>query len=181
MSRIGNQPISITDKIEVKIESDKIIVKGPKGELFFPLYNHIKVENKDGQLLVKRANDEPHTRGLHGLTNRMICNMITGVTDGFEKELEVVGVGYKVNMKGKNLELHLGYSHPVLFETPEGIDIKVDKMNIKISGIDKQKVGETAAKIREYRKPEPYKGKGVKYIDEHIRRKAGKMTAAAGE
>lgn len=180
MSRIGKKPIAIPDKVEIKIDQDDIIVKGPLGELTFGILPGIEVKVADKQITITRQSDEPTYRSAHGLTARQVENMIEGVLNGFKKELEVVGVGYKVNMKGKDLELSLGYSHPILFTPPEGIKIEVEKMNITVSGIDRQQVGQVAANIREFRKPEPYKGKGVKYVDEYIKRKAGKMAAAAG-
>ena len=179
MSRVGKQPISIPNKVEVKISGSEIAIKGPLGELKFPIHQGLEIKQAEDKILVTRSNDLPTTRSLHGLTNRMIINMIAGVTTGFSKELELIGVGYKIAMKGKDLELYLGFSHPVLFKAPAGITIAVDKMNIKISGIDKQLVGETASKIRALKAPEPYKGKGIKYIDEHIRRKSGKMAAGS--
>ncbi len=181
MSRVGKKPISIPDGVEVKINNSLVSVKGPKGELSFPLHQGLKIEQSDKQIIITRTDDLPHTRSLHGLTNRILGNMFTGVTAGFTKELELIGVGYKVAMKGKDLEMFLGFSHPVIFTPPVGITIAVDKMNIKITGIDKQLVGETASKIRDFRPPEPYKGKGIKYVDEHIRRKSGKMAAGSSE
>jgi len=179
MSRIGKKPISIPDKAQVVSNNDQITVKGPLGELSFAIHSDLDVVVDDKQVIITRRNDLPLSRSFHGLTNRIITNMLVGTTVGFTKELEVIGVGYKVAMKGKDLEMYLGFSHPVLFTPPAGITIKVDKMNITISGIDKQLVGETAAKIRKFKSPEPYKGKGIKYVGEQIRRKSGKMTAGA--
>ncbi|HPN67678.1 MAG TPA: 50S ribosomal protein L6 [bacterium] len=179
MSRIGKKPISIPDKAQVVLNNDQITVKGPLGELSFAIHSDLDVVVDDKQVIITRRNDLPLSRSFHGLTNRIITNMLVGTTVGFTKELEVIGVGYKVAMKGKDLEMYLGFSHPVLFTPPAGITIKVDKMNITISGIDKQLVGETAAKIRKFKSPEPYKGKGIKYVGEQIRRKSGKMTAGA--
>jgi len=179
MSRIGKKPIPIPDKAQVVLNNDQITVKGPLGELSFAIHSDLDVVVDDKQVIITRRNDLPLSRSFHGLTNRIITNMLVGTTVGFTKELEVIGVGYKVAMKGKDLEMYLGFSHPVLFTPPAGITIKVDKMNITISGIDKQLVGETAAKIRKFKSPEPYKGKGIKYVGEQIRRKSGKMTAGA--
>lgn len=179
MSRIGKKPVTLTEKAEAKLEGDVLHIKGPKGELTLEIMEDIKIDIDKDQIKVERQNDSKEAKSAHGLTTRLIENMIEGVTNGYEKELEVIGVGFKVGLKGKNLELHIGLSHPVIFTPPEGVDLKVEKNNIKISGIEKQKVGETAAKIRSLKKPEPYKGKGIKYIDENIRRKAGKMAVAS--
>jgi large subunit ribosomal protein L6 len=180
MSRIGKKPINIPDKTQATLSNDQIMIKGPLGEMSFAIQHDLEIVIKDKQIIITRKNDLPLTRSFHGLTNRIITNMIIGTTDGFSKELELIGVGYKVAMKGKDLEMFLGFSHPVLFTPPAGITLKVEKMNITISGIDKQLVGETAAKIRKFKSPEPYKGKGIKYVGEHIRRKSGKMTAGSG-
>jgi large subunit ribosomal protein L6 len=181
MSRLGKKPIIVPDKTEIKIDASNINVKGPLGELSFPVHAGIKVQQTDGQITVSRTTDSPSERALQGLTVRYIQNMLQGVTQGYKKELELIGVGYKVGLKGQDLEMFLGFSHPVIFKTPTGIKIQVEKNNITISGIDKQLVGETAAKIRSLKQPEPYKGKGIKYIDEVIRRKSGKMAASASE
>ena len=175
MSRIGKQPITIPEGVEVKIENNKVSVKGPKGSLekeFNPL---IKIEIENNQVIVTRPNDEALSRSLHGLTRSLINNMIIGVKDEFKKELEINGVGYRVAKQGNNLNLTLGYSHPVIFEAPEGITFDVPNQNqIVVRGIDKELVGQTAAVIRTKRLPEVYKGKGIKYADEVIRRKEGK-------
>jgi len=180
MSRIGKKPVIIPDKVEVKVADEKIIVKGPLGELEFGIMPGLKVAVEDGRVTVTRQSDDSTIRSAHGLTVRQLENMIEGVSKGFKKALEVVGVGYKINPKGKDLELSLGYSHPILFTPPEGIKLSVEKMIITIEGIDRQKVGQVAANIRELRPPEPYKGKGVKYVDEYIKRKSGKMAAGGG-
>ena len=181
MSRIGKQPIQIPDKVEVKIEDDLVIVKGPKGELRQKLVPEVKVEMKDRELRVDIENkNAKKEKSLWGTFRQLINNMVVGVSAGFEKQLEINGVGYRAEVKGKELVLSVGYSHPVNFKIPDGIDIKTEKNIITVSGIDKQLVGETAARIRRIRKPEPYKGKGIKYVDEVIRRKAGKQAKGVG-
>ncbi|NLS09071.1 50S ribosomal protein L6 [Nesterenkonia sp. MY13] len=175
MSRIGRLPITIPSGVEVNIDGREISVKGSKGELSRTIAEGITVEIEDGTLTVTRPNDEREFRSLHGLTRSLIDNMIIGVTEGFTKKLEIVGTGYRVQAKGKDLEFALGYSHPVPVEAPEGITFSVEGANkLAVSGIDKQQVGEVAANIRKLRKPDPYKGKGVRYEGEQIRRKAGK-------
>lgn len=174
MSRIGKLPIEIPEKVEIKIEGNRLTAKGPKGQLtreFSPL---LSVRREDNQIVVKRESDQRQERALHGLTRSLINGMVEGVTKGFEKKLIMVGVGYNAKLKGKDLELEVGYSHPVLIKAPAAIEFEVEKTNITVKGIDKQQVGEIAAKIRAVRKPEPYKGKGIKYADEQIRRKVGK-------
>jgi large subunit ribosomal protein L6 len=182
MSRIGKQIIKIPSSIEIKILKNEVLVKGPKGELKQELPPFIKVEI-DGQDLTLKVEDQENKKqkSLWGTMNRLIANMIKGVTEGFEKKLEMVGVGYRAEVNQNNLILRIGYSHPVDFSIPEGIDVQVEKNIITIKGINKQMVGDTAARIRRLRKPEPYKGKGLKYVDEVIRRKAGKKTATAGD
>ncbi len=181
MSRIGNKPVIIPQGVEVSIEEKKISVKGPKGELsqaYEPEYVSIKTE--EGKLQVLRNNDIKASRARHGLYRSLAQNLIVGVTDGFSKTLEIKGVGYRAALKGKILEMQLGFSHPISFQIPEEIEVIFDEKNqniFTISGINKQLVGQVAANIREYRKPEPYKGKGIKYIDEQIARKAGKSAA----
>jgi len=175
MSRIGKVPIPIPEKVEVKVEGDTVSVKGPKGSLSHRLPPEIYVELQDGQIWVRRKNDSRRARSLHGLNRTLIANMVKGVTEGFEKKLEIVGVGYRAALQGRTLQLSLGYSHPVLYPIPEGIEITLDSpTNITVKGIDKQKVGQVAAEIRALRKPEPYKGKGIRYAGEEVRRKAGK-------
>ena len=187
MSRVGKEPIKIKENVEVTIEKGGefghiiVKVKGPKGELEQAVRKGIDVEVKDGNVIVTRKNDEKKLKSLHGLYRTLINNMITGVTEGFQKELEIVGVGYKAEIKGDILELSLGLSHVVEFKIPQGIKIEVnDKTNIKINGIDKHLVGEVAASIRAIKKPEPYKGKGIRYKGEQVRRKAGKAASVAG-
>ncbi|KAM9866375.1 50S ribosomal protein L6 [Leucobacter aridicollis] len=175
MSRIGKLPIAIPGGVDVKIDGQQVTVKGSKGELSLVVAEPIRVAVEDGQILVTRPNDERESRALHGLSRTLINNNIIGVTEGYAKQLEVVGTGYRVQQKGADLELALGFSHPVSFTAPEGITLAVEGANkITVSGISKQAVGEAAANIRKLKKPEPYKGKGIRYADEVVRRKAGK-------
>lgn len=175
MSRIGNKAITVPDGVEVKIDGKHISVKGPKGTLEREIHKNISVEMNGNEIKVTRPNDEPANRSLHGLTRTLINNMITGVTHEYSKELQINGVGYRVAKQGNNLNLTLGYSHPVIFEAPAGITFDVPNANtIIVKGIDKELVGQTAAVIRTKRPPEVYRGKGIKYADEVIRRKEGK-------
>lgn len=175
MSRIGKLPITVPGGVDVKIDGQQVTVKGSKGELSLVVAEPIRVALEDGQVLVTRPDDERESRALHGLTRTLINNNIIGVTEGYSKGLEVVGTGYRVQQKGTGLELALGFSHPVNVEAPEGITLAVEGANkITVSGISKQAVGEAAANIRKLKKPEPYKGKGIRYAGENIRRKAGK-------
>jgi len=176
MSRIGRLPISIPAGVEVKVDGNLVTVKGPKGELSHTVAAPITVALNENEITVSRPNDERLSRSLHGLTRTLIQNLIIGVTQGYEKKLEIVGVGYRVVAKGPTqLEFALGFSHPVVVNAPEGITFTVEtQTKFTVHGIDKQLVGETAANIRKIRKPEPYKGKGVRYAGEHVRRKAGK-------
>lgn len=175
MSRIGNSPITVPAGVEVKLDGQKITVKGPKGTLEREIHNNIKVTLDGTEIKVERPNDEPFNRSLHGLTRTLINNMIKGTTEEFTRKLEVNGVGYRAQKRGKTLVLTLGYSHPVEMEEPEGITFEVPSPNeIIVKGIDKEKVGQTAAVIRTKRPPEVYRGKGIKYAEEHIRRKEGK-------
>jgi large subunit ribosomal protein L6 len=175
MSRIGRKPIAVPDAVTVELAPGRVAVKGPKGELAQQLSTDMKVEQSDGTLTVERPTDRGEHRALHGLTRSLIANMVEGVTDGFEKRLEIQGVGYRAQLKGKNLELALGYSHPVAIEAPEGIEFEVPQpTEIVVRGIDKQLVGQVAADIRKRRPPEPYKGKGIRYRGEHVVRKVGK-------
>lgn len=181
MSRIGNAPITVPGGVEVAILDDLVRVKGPKGELSQRIVGAIEIERADGELRVKRTSDAKYHRSLHGLTRTLISNMITGVTDGFRKNLEIAGVGYRAALEGRVLVLSVGYSHPVRMEPPEGITFVVESpTRLSVQGFDKQVVGEQAAKIRAVRPPEPYKGKGIRYADETIRRKAGKAGKAGG-
>jgi large subunit ribosomal protein L6 len=176
VSRIGKMPIPIPKGVEVRIESGKVLVKGPKGQLSSALPDGVSAATEGGQLLIRRASEDPSHRALHGLVRSLVANSVEGVTRGFKRELDVVGVGYRAEVKGKTVVFSLGYSHPVNFPVPEGISIEIDaKTNhIVVSGADKQKVGQTAAEIRKLRVPDPYKAKGIKYSDETIRRKVGK-------
>lgn len=182
MSRIGRRKINIPEGVTVTMTDKQVKVKGPKGELTQMLHPHVKVEQKDMQIVVRvRKSEDKDDRALWGLHNALVNNMIVGVSEGFSKQLEINGVGFKAAVEGKKLVLHVGFSHPAELEIPQGIEISVEKNVITVSGTDKQQVGEVAAKIRSFKKPEPYKGKGIKYIDEHVRRKAGKQAKGAGE
>jgi large subunit ribosomal protein L6 len=175
MSRIGKMPIAIPSGVEVKIEGQLVSVKGPKGSLSHTVPAPITVVVEDNSILVTRPDDERNSRSLHGLTRTLIANTIEGVTKGFSKALEIVGTGYRVTAKGSSIEFALGYSHPILVDPPAGISFQVEGNNkVTVVGIDKQAVGEVAANLRKLRKPEPYKGKGVRYAGEVVRRKAGK-------
>lgn len=175
MSRIGRLPIDIPAGVDVKIDGSAVTVKGPKGELALTVASPIEVKLEDNQVLVTRPDDERLSRSLHGLTRTLIANNIVGVTQGYSKGLEIVGTGYRVAQKGSSVEFALGFSHPVTVEAPAGITFAVEGNNkLTVSGIDKQAVGETAANIRKIKKPEPYKGKGIRYAGEVVRRKAGK-------
>jgi large subunit ribosomal protein L6 len=175
MSRIGRKPISVPDSVTVELAPGRVAVKGPKGELAQSLSAEMKVSQDDGTVTVERPTDRGQHRALHGLTRSLIANMVEGVTDGFEKRLEIQGVGYRAQLKGKSLEMALGYSHPVSIVPPEGIEFEVPQpTEVIVRGIDKQLVGQVAADIRKRRPPEPYKGKGIRYRDEHVARKVGK-------
>jgi len=175
MSRIGRNPITIPRGVEVSVDGSTVTVKGPKGQLTHSVAAPLTVDVADGQVQVSRPDDERSSRSLHGLTRTLIANMITGVTEGYKKQLEITGTGYRVVPKGKGMEFSLGFSHTVPVEPPEGIEFTVDSQTkFTVSGIDKQLVGETAARIRKLKKPEPYKGKGIHYVGENIRRKVGK-------
>ncbi|MGB9691523.1 MAG: 50S ribosomal protein L6 [Candidatus Sumerlaeaceae bacterium] len=178
MSRIGKVPVPIPKGTEVKITVNEIVVKGPKGQMTWVLPDRVSAEVRDGAVHVSRHGDDRQARAFHGLAQRLIRNMVIGVSEGFKKELEINGVGYRASMEGKKLVLQLGYSHPVEFDPPTGITIEVPKpTSIIVSGYDKQAVGQVAANIRALRPPEPYKGKGIKYVDEKILRKVGKAGA----
>lgn len=183
MSRIGNQPVQITDKVEFTLGADNLItVKGEMGTDTLKLHPSIQVEKSENEVIVTRNSEEKNVRSLHGLYRSLINNMVYGVTNGYEKQLEVIGVGYRVTVNGDVLELNLGFSHPIYFVPPDGVKIEVDTKTRKnptiiIKGVNKEMVGQVAAKIRSFRKPEPYKGKGVRYVDEYVRRKAGKSAA----
>ena len=175
MSRIGKKPVALPAGVTANMGEGTLSVKGPKGELKMPMSDLISYEMKDDGLLVKPANESKAARAFWGMQRTLVQNLVTGVTDGFTKVLEITGVGYRANVQGKNLKLQLGYSHDVDFAIPDGIDIKTpDNTTVEISGMDKQRVGQVAAEIRRWRKPEPYKGKGIKYRGEYIFRKEGK-------
>jgi large subunit ribosomal protein L6 len=176
MSRIGRMQIAVPNGVDVTIDGSNVAVKGPKGSLSHVIVDPITIERaEDGTLVVTRPNDERESRSRHGLTRTLVANMVQGVTEGYEKTLEIVGVGYRVTAKGSSLEFALGFSHPVTVDPPEGITFEVQTpTRFVVRGIDKQKVGEVAANIRKIRKPEPYKGKGVRYAGENVRRKVGK-------
>ncbi|GLI27967.1 50S ribosomal protein L6 [Agromyces rhizosphaerae] len=175
MSRIGRLPIDIPAGVTVSVDGRQVTVKGPKGELSLVVAAPIEAKVEDGQVLVSRPDDERESRSLHGLTRSLINNQIVGVTQGYSKALEIVGTGYRVQQKGSSIEFALGFSHPVTVEPPAGITFTVEGNNkLTVAGIDKQAVGETAANIRKIKKPEPYKGKGIRYAGEVVRRKAGK-------
>ncbi|PIW69061.1 MAG: 50S ribosomal protein L6 [Ignavibacteriales bacterium CG12_big_fil_rev_8_21_14_0_65_30_8] len=179
MSRIGKKPVEIPKGISIVKEGNSLTVKGPKGELKNSFNSAISIEVKDDEVIVTRPNDSKENRSLHGLTRALIQNMVTGVNSSYSKTLDVVGVGFRVEMKGKNLLMNIGYSHPIYFMPPDEITIETPtQTQIVITGIDKQLVGQVAAKLRSIRKPEPYKGKGIKYSDEQIQRKAGKTAGA---
>jgi large subunit ribosomal protein L6 len=175
VSRIGRAPIPVPSGVEVTLDGQRVAVKGPKGELGLAVSEPIQVQHEDDELRVVRPTDRAPHRALHGLTRSLIANMVTGVTDGFSRELEIVGVGYRAQVKGQNLELAVGYSHPVTMEPPEGITFEApEPTRVVVSGIDKQAVGQVAAEVRKVRPPEPYKGKGIRYAGEDVRRKVGK-------
>ena len=180
MSRIGNAPIEMPSGVEVSVKGSEVEVKGPKGALTQAIDPSLEVSVEDGTVTIARSNDERQTRALHGLSRALINNMVTGVSEGFSKELSIVGVGYRAALKGKDLEIQVGYSHPVVIGAVDGITFEVpENTRIIVSGIDKQKVGQVAADIRAVRPPEPYKGKGIRYADEYVRRKAGKAGVTA--
>ena len=174
MSRIGKLPIEVPAGVTITVDGDTITVKGPKGELTQQASQNVTLDQKDGTFTVTRKDESKKAQSEHGLMRSLINNMVIGVTKGFEKQLELNGVGYKVEMQGNNIKFALGFSHDVIFKVPEDVKVSVDKNKITVSGISKQRVGQVAAEIRSLKKPEPYKGKGIKYIDEQIVRKAGK-------
>jgi large subunit ribosomal protein L6 len=175
MSRVGKNPISVPGGVKIVRKERVITLEGPKGTLHHTIPAGIEVTEEDGKIIVNRSNDQRRQRSLHGLTRTLVANMVTGVTDGFRKTLEIVGVGYRADVQGDILNMTLGYSQPIRFKIPEGISIQVERQTlINVQGIDKYLVGQVAAKIRDFRKPDPYKGKGIKYTDEVIRRKVGK-------
>jgi len=182
MSRIGKSPVEVTKGVEVTITGNKISVKGPKGELHQEVHADLSVEMEDGQIVVKRPNDEKQNRAMHGLYRSLIANMVEGVSNGYKLQLELVGVGYRAKSQGQQLELALGFSHPIVFDLPSEIKVEATQEKgknpiITLESFDKQLIGQVAAKIRSMRKPEPYKGKGIRFVGEYIRRKAGKSAA----
>ena len=175
MSRIGRQPIPLPAGVSVSISPGRVMVNGPLGELAQAIPHRIAVEQQDGQLVVTRPTDRGEDRALHGLTRTLVANMVEGVTKGFEKRLEIHGVGYRAQLRGEDLELSVGFSHPVVYKAPKGIAFEVPQPTlVVVKGVDKQRVGQVAAEIRSVRPPEPYKGKGIRYVGEHVRRKVGK-------
>lgn len=175
MSRIGGQAIEVPEKVSVTIEGTRVRVKGPKGEIEREFHPEMEIIQQNGEIWVKRPSDRRDHRALHGLTGALLVNMVRGVVEGFEKKLEIVGVGYRAEAAGKALRLHLGYSQPVIYQPPDGVKLETESPTVvKVSGVDKERVGQAAAEIRAVRPPEPYKGKGVRYLGEHVRRKAGK-------
>lgn len=180
MSRIGKKPVPILKGVKAEQSNGTLSVKGPKGELTLHVHPDVQVVVDDSEIRVERFSDSKPHRALHGLTRSLIANMVKGVTDGYAKTLEIVGVGYRADAKGKGIQLNIGFSHPIMYQPLEGVKLECpNQTTIVVSGIDKQKVGQTAAEIRGFRPPEPYKGKGIRYAGEHIRRKAGK-TASSG-
>lgn len=177
MSRIGKKPIPLPKDVICGLTGDLLNVKGPKGELQRRIHPKVNIQIESDQVVVSVKDENKSSKALHGLFRALIANMVTGVTEGFERGLEIVGVGYRAELSGRTATFQLGYSHPILFELPEGIDAKVEKDKVTLSGIDKELLGRTAAKIRAFRKPEPYKGKGIRYKGEIVRRKAGKSGA----
>jgi len=174
MSRIGRAPIQVPNSVNVTLNGDAVSVKGPKGQMAHEVPPGITVRQEGTELLVERESDNRTHRSLHGLTRTLVNNMVVGVSDGFEKRLEIIGTGYRAQQSGNGLSISVGYSHPVVFMPPDGITLAMDGPRVVVSGIDKQLVGEIAAKIRRIRPPEPYKGKGIRYMGEQVRRKAGK-------
>jgi large subunit ribosomal protein L6 len=180
MSRIGRRPVPILEGVQVDQTNGTVKVKGPKGELTLDVHPAVTVVVEDGEVRVERESDSKNHRALHGLMRALIANMVTGVTQGFSKTLEIVGVGYRADIKGNGITLNLGYSHPIVYQPIEGVKLECpNQTTIVVSGVDKGKVGQTAAEIRGFRPPEPYKGKGIRYQGEHIRRKAGKTASSS--
>jgi len=177
MSRVGKKPISIPNNVTIEVNGDLVTVAGPKGKLQKKIHSGVSIDAGNDQVVVSVNDTVKGSGSLHGLHRALVANMVTGVSQGFERALEIVGVGYRAELSGKTATFYLGYSHPVIFELPAGIEGKIEKTKITLSGIDKELLGRVAAKIRSFRKPEPYKGKGIKYAEEIIRRKAGKTGA----
>ena len=181
MSRVGNKPVAIPSNVTVMVGADNVVsVKGAKGELTAPMPAEIKIEVKENEIVFSRPNEDKQTKANHGLTRALVNNMVTGVDKGFEKRLQIIGVGYRAQASGKSVKMQLGFSHDVEMQAPEGIEVNndtEDKQVLIVTGTDRQKVGQFAAEIRKWRKPEPYKGKGIRYVDEYVPRKAGKAAA----
>ncbi len=178
MSRVGTKPISLPQEVKIDLKDDLLTVKGPKGELRRKIHPRVNILTENDQIIVSIKDEDKGSRALHGLFRALVANMVIGVSQGFERALEIVGVGYRAELSGNKATFHLGYAHPVHLDLPEGIDARVEKTKITLSGIDKELLGRTAAKIRSLREPEPYKGKGIRYEGESIRRKAGKTGAS---
>jgi len=179
MSRIGKLPIPIPQGVKIQVDGTTVRAEGPKGKLSQPVPSGLTPRVADGTIVIERASEERHVRALHGLARALVANMVHGVKDGFERRLDIVGIGYRAQMQGKNIQLALGYSHPIIFPLPDGVTAEIDKqVAITLRGADKAVLGQTAAKLRALRKPDPYKGKGIKYSDEVIRRKVGKKAGA---
>lgn len=179
MSRVGKAPITLPSGVSVDIDGQKVKVKGPKGELLREFHERVSITEEDGVLTVSRSDDDRQSRALHGLSRALLANMVIGVSEGYKKELSIVGVGYRAALNGNSIDLQLGFSHPVSVDAPAGITFEVpEQTKIIISGIDKESVGQIASEIRAIRPPEPYKGKGIRYVDEYVRRKAGKAGVA---
>jgi large subunit ribosomal protein L6 len=179
MSRIGKKPIAIPQGVKVQVEGQMVRVEGPKGKLAQTVPSRLGARVADGHLVITREGDDRTARALHGLTRALAANMVTGVKDGFERKLEIIGIGYRAQMTGKNIQLALGYSHPIIFALPDGITAEIDRQTaITLRGADKGLLGETAAKLRALRKPDPYKGKGIRYAGEYVRKKVGKKAGA---
>ena len=178
MSRIGKNPVIIPDGVKVNLLGQLVKVTGPKGSLEFNVHKDMKLSENDGSIIVERPSDEREHRALHGTTRQMINNMVVGVSEGYSKELVIIGIGYQAQVKGNRLQLQLGYSHDIYFDMPEGITVTANQTEVKVDGTDKLLVGAVAAKIRSFRKPEPYKGKGVRYKGEYVRSKQGKTVGA---
>ena len=179
MSRIGKQPIPIPQGVKIQVEGLTVRAEGPKGKLTQPVPTGLTPRVADGTIVIDRSGDDRRVRALHGLARALVANMVTGVKDGFERKLDIVGIGYRAQMQGKNIQLALGYSHPIIFPLPDGVTAEIDKQTaITLRGADKAVLGQTAAKLRALRKPDPYKGKGIKYANEVIRRKVGKKAGA---
>lgn len=178
MSRIGKNPVIIPDGVKVNLLGQLVKVTGPKGSLEFNVHKDMKLSENDGSIIVERPSDQREHRALHGTTRQMINNMVVGVSEGYSKELVIIGIGYQAQVQGNRLQLQLGYSHDIYFDMPEGITVTANRTEVKVDGTDKQLVGAVAAKIRSFRKPEPYKGKGVRYKGEYVRSKQGKTVGA---